>query len=185
MVDVSSLPALLQAEDWAGAERLLRRAAKDRRAPAQVFYNLGKVLEAGGKAPQSGAWYRRAVAVEPGYANAWFELGRWAVAAEDLVLAEQAFARAARLAPQDLDAWRNLGRVRLRRGQWAQARTAWLHLGDDAEARVALYRVTAELGEDTGAARAALLSDPALRPQAMKALTRVAKGAVPLRFPKL
>ena len=32
------------------------------------------------------------------------------------------------------------------------------------------------------AARAALLADPAMRPEALKALTRVAKGAVPLRI---
>ncbi|MHC0053471.1 tetratricopeptide repeat protein [Actibacterium sp. D379-3] len=184
MVDLSTLQAKLAAQDWAGAERLLRRAAQDRRAPAQVFYNLGKVLEAAGKPQQSGPWYRKAVAGDPAYALAWFELGRWAVAADDLALAEKAFAKAVDLAPEDADAWRNLGRVRLRLGQWAAARIAWARFADG-EARSALYRIAAELGEDVQDLQRGLLADPALRPEAMKALTRVARGRVPLRFPKL
>jgi len=184
MVDLGPLSTLLDARDWAAAERLLRRAANDHDAPPQVFYNLGKVLESAGKPGQSGAWYRKAVAADSGYAIAWFELGRFAIAADDLALAARAFDKAATLAPADADAWCNLGRVLLRLGQWAQARQAWAHLAG-AEAELARYRIAAELNEETGAARAVLLADPALRPAVIKALTRVAKGTVPLRFPKI
>lgn len=185
MMDMTALQARIAAQDWAGAERMLRRAAKSKGAGAQVFYNLGKVLQAGGKGAQSGAWFKKAVAADQGYAIAWFELGRWAIDADDLTLAERCFDKAAMLAPDDADAWRNLGRVRLRLGDWAAARTAWDRLGEDAEVLTARYRIAAELGEDTAALQATLLAQADMRPEAMKALVRVAKGSVPLRFPPL
>lgn len=183
MVDLTGLQALIAAQDWAGAEKLLRRAARAKAAPAQVFYNLGKVLEAAGRPEQSGTWFRKAVAADPSYAMAWFELGRRAIALDDLDLAEKTFARVTALTPSDMDAWRTLARLHLRRGHWAEARTAWAHF-DDAEARAALYRIACELGEDTGPLRARLLSSKEGRPEVIKAVTRVSRGALPLRFPR-
>ncbi|SEQ91499.1 hypothetical protein [Thalassovita taeanensis] len=183
MVDLSSLPRLLAAENWPAAEKLLRRAAGHKNAPAQVFYNLAKVIEAQGGAGLF--WLKRAVRADPRYAVAWFELGRGLIDARDLPGAEAAFAKAALLDPSDAEAWRNLLRLRLRLSDWARARGALGHLPEDMETRLAAYRIAAELGEDVTNLRAALLADPAIRPEAIKALTRTAKGQVPLRFPTL
>ncbi|SMX44977.1 Tetratricopeptide repeat protein [Actibacterium lipolyticum] len=182
MVNLSQLPRLLQQQDWPAAERLLRRAAKDKAATAAVFYNLGKVLEAAGKPAQTAAWYRKAVAKDPNHANAWFELGRAQLANHDFAGAEGAFAKAAALSPDDGDALLNLARIRLRLGKWDTARAAWAQLPESAERTAAMYRIAAELGAPTAELRRALLADPAARATALKALTRTAKGSLPLRL---
>lgn len=182
MVDLSALPRLLAARDWPAALRLLRQAAARHGAPAAVFYNLAKVLEVSGADERRDIWYERAVAVDPRHAAAWFELGRARLGAGALGPAEAAFARAVALDPADSDGWRNLLRLRLRLADWAGAAAALAHLPDDAETRAAAYRARAERGLATAADRAALLADAAMRPEALKALTRVAKGAVPLRI---
>ena len=181
MSDLSKLPALLAAQDWPRAERLLRRAAAAKGAPASVFYNLGKVLEAAGKGGQSRAWYRKAVAADPAHAHAWFELARAALDQDDWPAAADGFAAALRLSPDDTDAARNLMRVALRLGRWDQARQA-AGLLDDDEAVQARYRAAAELGEETGALQAQLLRSGA-RQMALTTLTRTAKGRIPLRLP--
>ncbi len=179
MVDLSALPAMLARADWPAAEALLRRAAVDS-APAAVFYNLAKVLEMQGK-PDRAAWLDRAVARDPHHAAAWFELGRARI--ETPAAALTAFHRAADLAPDDRDAWRMVLRLALRLCDWPRLAAALAHLPTDAETRVAAYRLLAETGRATAADRAALLSDPAMRPEAIKALTRVARGTIPLRLP--
>lgn len=190
MTDLADLPRLLAARQWDAAERVLRRAAAHPAAPAAVAYNLAKVLEAKGAPEPRAPLYRRAVAADPRHAAAWFELGRALVAeaagadtAPPLAQAEAAFARAAALTPTDRDAWRMLVRLRLRLGDWAGVEAALAHLPRDAETAAAAYRAAAELGRpEAPALRAALLANPAHRPEALKALTRVARGAVPLRI---
>lgn len=182
MVDLSALPRLLAAADWPGAERMLRRAAAERRAPAAVHYNLAKVLVEGGKGRQAGAWFRKAVTAAPDHAAAWFEYGRWAVAAQDLPLAAAAFGKAAALAPDDDDAWRNLGRVALRLGQWSAGLAAWERLSpDDPEARAGRYRARAELGR-TDMAEAQTLLQADRTGLALKAVARTGRGALPFRI---
>lgn len=185
MVDLSGLPQLLATEQWAAAERVLRRAAQNKAASAPIFYNLAKVLEMQGKDAQRETWLKRALARDPGHAKAWFELARLRQDAGDLADAEAGFAKAAALDSQDLEAWRMVARLRLRLGAWRGVQEAVMHLPADAETRVMAYRAACELGQDTTRLRAALLKDPDIRPEALKALTRVAKGAVPLRLPSL
>ncbi|WP_299966363.1 tetratricopeptide repeat protein [uncultured Roseobacter sp.] len=181
MVDLATLPALLAAQDWPRAEKLLRRAAQKRDAPAEVFYNLAKVLEALDKPEQSRRWLKRAVTQRPGYASAWFELGRAALASRDLPAARDAFARAARLDPADADARRSLGRVALRLCDWDLAAQCF-EGGEDTEARHARYRIAAETGQAQAADRAALWSDGSARALTLRTLTRVARGTLPLRL---
>jgi tetratricopeptide (TPR) repeat protein len=179
----AALARALARQDWGEAERLLRRAARRTGAPAAVFYNLAKVLEAQGKGDQRLAWLRRATAADPAHADAWFETGRALVATADLAAAERAFARAAALDPTAVDAWRMLARVRLRLGHWAAAREAFARAGPaDAEARLAAYRIACELGEPALALRDALLADPALRPAMLRTLGQTARGRLPLRL---
>lgn len=181
MSGLQKLPALLAAGDWVAAERLLKRAAQGKGAGAPVFYNLGKVYLEQARAEPAITWLRRAVATDPTHASAWFELGRAAVLAEDLPLAAAGFERALAQVPGDRDARRNLGRLLLRLGRFAQARAIWAPLAGEAEADAAIYRAAAECGDaDVGALRAALLARPEARPQAIKALVQVSKGSLPL-----
>ncbi|MEL6317669.1 MAG: tetratricopeptide repeat protein [Pseudomonadota bacterium] len=179
----TKLAPALAAEDWSTAERLLRARAKKPRPPAAVLFNLGQVLLRSEKADQSGAWYRKALAVDPNHVAAWCELGAWSAERDDLDAAMEAFDRALRLAPDDADALRGLGRAALRRGDWATAETAFRRLPEeDAEARMALYRIAAEQdAADLAERRRALATDPALRPALLKTLTRTARGRLPLR----
>lgn len=179
MDDRAALPRLIAAADWPGAEAILRRAATDD-APASVFYNLAKVLEMQGK-PDRAAWLDRAVARDPHHQAAWFELGRARIDRPDIALA--AFHRAADLAPDDRSAWQMVLRLALRLGDWPRLAAALAHLPQDAETRIARYRWLAETRQASAADRAALLADAALRPAALKALTRVARGTIPLRLP--
>ncbi|MEH6647296.1 tetratricopeptide repeat protein [Sulfitobacter sp.] len=124
MSDQKKLGALLTAQDWTAAERLLRRLAKGKAPPPEVFYNLAKVLEAAGKPDQMAVWLKRAVAANPRYAVAWFELGRVALGAGDLEEAYVAFQHAVNLKSNDADARRNLGRIAMRLGKWVRPQPA-------------------------------------------------------------
>lgn len=179
MKDERTLPALLAAQDWPAAERLLRRLAKGKAPTADVFYNLAKVLEMAGKRAQVRHWLERAVGCKPDYAIAWFELGRAAVDEGDLPAARLAFVKALALAPQDADARRSLGRVALRLGDWEMANACFAGQ-TDREAQMARYRIGAETGAPVDDLRAALLARGEWRPEVLKTLTRTAKGSIPL-----
>lgn len=184
MPSYADLPRLLREENWSAAEKVLRAAARKKVAPAEVFYNLAKVLEASGKAAQMRTWLQRALKAKPDYAMAWFELGRCALAQQDFPSAFKAFERANALDPKDQDARRNLGRIALRLGVWDKAAACFAR-AEDTEAQLALYRIASERGEDTGALRETLLALPDDRPEVLKTLTRTAKGAIPLKLPQL
>lgn len=181
MANLANLPTLISSQNWPAAIKLLRREASKPDAGADIFYNLGKVLEADGKWLQSGEWFQKAVDRRSGYQVAWFELGRWAVDQRDLRRAFDAFMKAVDLEPADADARRNAGRIALRLGRWAQARTLWEAFSDN-EAKQAQYRITAELSEPTSDMRNKLLDDRHLRPEVLKTLTRTAKGSIPLKI---
>lgn len=181
---LAQLPRLLARQDWTGAEALLRKAAV-KGASAPVFYNLAKVLEMQGKGREMAPWLEKAVAADPRHVNAWFELGRLRMdVVEDLPGAEAAFAKVVALGADDADAWRNLARLRLRMADWRGCAAALAHLPEDRETLPMSYRVACERGEDAKELRARMLADPTLRPAALKALTRVAKGTLPLRLPQ-
>ncbi len=128
------------------------------------------------------AWLKRAVAADARYGVAWFELGRAQIEAGDWAAAEQAFSWALALDPVDADARINLARLRLRLGDWMGARAACEGLAETGEVLAILYRAVCELGEDASDLQDRLLADPTERVRALKALTRVAKGSVPLRL---
>lgn len=180
------LAALLAARDWPAAERALRRLAGAKGAGAPVFYSLGKVLLEMEKPQQALHWLGRAVAADPALQAAHFEQGRAAVAAGDLPLAARAFAAALDRDPADADAARNLGRVAERTGDHAAAARAWARLlalaPGDGEALCGAYVAAAEAGGGA-AERAALLARADTRPEALKALIRTGRGALPLRLP--
>ncbi|QHQ35157.1 tetratricopeptide repeat protein [Algicella marina] len=184
MQGLEKLPDLLARHDWPAAERMLKRAAERKDAPAAVFYNLGKVMMEQGKWAPARKRLRQAVEVEPGHANAWFELGRATLEAGDLTEAADAFGRALMLVPEDGDARRNFGRVALRLGRVADAWEALLPLqGTDPEVDMLLYRAAAEGRQpEAESLRAELWDDPARRQHAIVASVRASKGRLPLRF---
>lgn len=181
MKDMKSLAALVSAQDWPAAELLLRRLAKGKAPAPDVFYNLAKVLEAAGKSGQMKHWLERAVAANPRYGIAWFELGRAALEHGALDAAQAAFQQSVNLMPADLDAKRNLGRIALRIGDWNKATDCFAPQSDK-EAQLAHYRIAAETGNPTKELRDALLAQRAWRPEVIKTLTRTAKGSIPLRI---
>lgn len=179
------LGAALSAEDWPSAEAMLRQAADAPGAPAAVFFNLGQVLVRAGRSDEAAHWYERAVAAEPGYVNAWCELGAWSAERGDPARALTAYETAIQHAPRDADAVRGAARAALALGDWARAGRYWAAIaasGADGEAALGLLRVALETGDPAAKAmRAAIARNPKLRPALMKTLSRVGRGALPLR----
>lgn len=176
----------IAAGDWPKAESLLRRLARTKDAPAQAAYNLALVLIEQGKDAHAGAWFARAVKRHPGYADAWFEYGRWHLARGALAAARDAFAAAARLEPQADDAWRNLARIAERMGDFEASLAGWQAAGrlvgnDDGETALGTLRALIELRRPEAAAlRERLAGIPALRPGLIKVLTRTSAGSLSL-----
>ncbi|WP_310619164.1 tetratricopeptide repeat protein [Flexibacterium corallicola] len=182
MIDLSQLPFLISAGRWQEAETLLKKASRRKECPAELHYNLGKVYEQLGKTEKIGPCFLQAVQKLPDYSIAWFELGRWQVAQNQLDRALASFQKVVALSPADQDAWRNVGRLGLRLGLWAVAKDAWEKLSGE-EADQALYRIAAETGDETAPALlSTLLEAPSARPRILKEMVRTAKGRIPLRL---
>lgn len=173
------LAVFIAEENWRGAAAVLKREAGKAGAPASVFYNLAKVLEADKKWRQSGKWLKKAIQIDLNYQIAWFELGRWSLDQGDFQLAFEAFRKSSELNPDDKDARRNTARIALRLGMWEQAREYWKSY-PDMEAEQARYRIAAELGESIDGLQTTLLENRNARPEVIKTLTRTAKGKIPL-----
>ena len=184
MKALEKLPALLAAQDWPAAERVLKRAAQARPGEAAILYNLGRVLMEQGQWAPARHWLKQAIAAQPKHQAAWFELGRTSLELSEVGAARVAFSKALELDPSDQDAARNLGRVALRLGDFAAARAAYAKLDpNEIETACALYRIAAETGDpEASALRAGLLARRSDRAQVLKALTRTAKGALPLNL---
>lgn len=186
----SKLSSALMQEDWSTAERLLRQWAKKKSAPATVFFNLAQVLVRSGKSAQAGAWYRKALAVNPDHGDAWCEYGAWRLERGEAAQAANCFAKALALRGWDPDALRGAARSAMRLGDWRTASARWTTVletaAEDEEASVGLLRAALETGDPIAAdLREALAARPSARPALLKALTRTAKGSIPLRPARL
>ena len=181
MTHLNALAELLATHNWAKAEQLLKRTIAKKHASPDIFYNLGKVLEAAGKYAQSGRWFEKATAAKPDYAMAWFELGRWQLNHHQLRSALTSFKQASALEPADKDARRNVARLALRLGEWENALAASAGF-DDVEALQARYRIAVETNQDARTLLAELLKNKEARPLVLKMMTRTAKGCIPLRI---
>ena len=141
---VQNISHLLAQKDWHQAEAILKEAATRRGASASVFYTLAKVYEAQGKDADMIPSLRKALAVDPNHAMAWYELGR-AQMTIDPIAAEKSFTRAAKLSPGDQDCWRHLARLRLRLHDYEGCFRALNELPEDTETMAMAFRVTCEL----------------------------------------
>ncbi|PJE29671.1 tetratricopeptide repeat protein [Pseudooceanicola antarcticus] len=182
MSSVEKLNRALGAGDWKTADEILSRLARKAPADAALLYNLGRVKMERGQWPAARTWLRRALAAAPSHAHAWFELGRTELKLGDLAAAQQGFARAMALDPSDADARLNLARIATRLADHAAVREALAPLaGQTAEIDALRYRAAAELGlPEAEPEAAALWSRKGARAEALKALTRVAKGRLSL-----
>ncbi len=180
-MNLAALQQALGTGQWSQAERMLRPVASQAGAPAPMLYNYGKVLLELGRPSDAVRSLRKAVTQAPTHGNAWFELGRAALLAQDLHTAAEAFDKALRCDPQDIAARRNLGRVLLRLGRYHDACATWACLAGDEEADLALYRCAAETADPKAdQMRQDLLANHPNRAAVIRTLVRVSRGAVPL-----
>lgn len=185
MATLADLPKLFETKDWTTAERLLRKAAKSKKAPAEIHFNLGKVLEAQDRKAQAITFFKRAAALKPGYAAAWAEMGRMMMDTGDLQGALPILEKAANLAPNDPYIPRNIGRLSMRLGLWERAEAAYAGMEDE-EALMMRYRCAAELRRNSASEMLQdAFEDPAKRPLAMRMMVRTARGSIPRRVSPL
>lgn len=174
------LSAALAAGRWPEAERLLTGLAPG--GHPSVLYNLGRVKMELGKWAEARDWLTRCLDAAPRHAHAWFELGRTELELDALEAARDAFAHAVTLDPTDGDARLNLARICLRLGDYPPVRELLAPMaGQSVEIDALRYRAAAELGLPEALAEGeALWAREGGRAEALKALTRVAKGRMRL-----
>lgn len=123
------LMAAAEAAEAAGdtdtAEALYRRCLKlDGQDPTAAF-NLANVLREQGRVREAVLYCRMALARDPLFAEAWYNLGDLAEAAGDPALARHSLERALRCDPGFADAVFNLARLLYAAGGYAEAANQW------------------------------------------------------------
>lgn len=113
------------AGDWTAAEALYRRCLKlDEHDPTAPF-NLANVLREQGRLREAMLYCRMALAREPGFAEAWYNLGDLAEAAGDPDLARRSLQRALQCDAGFADAAFNLARLNYAAGAFDDAAAQW------------------------------------------------------------
>jgi Flp pilus assembly protein TadD len=113
------------AGDWAMAETLYRRCLKlDEHDPTAPF-NLANVLREQGRVREAMLYCRMALAREPGFADAWYNLGDLAEVAGDPALARRSLQRALQCDAGFADAAFNLARLHYAAGAYEEAVAQW------------------------------------------------------------
>lgn len=182
----NSIATALAQEDWKRAETLLRQEQARPDAPVQAAYNLAKVLHEQGADDDAVSYFQKATEVDAAYTPAWFELGRMLVNAGRYEAALEAFRQAADRAQQDPDAWYNRMMLCDRLGAWQEALLCAGRLRALGAMREGLDTLEARFHAERGdleTARKWFSSAIASAPNkavVLKAMTRCAKGRVPL-----
>ncbi|WP_417772508.1 tetratricopeptide repeat protein [Stappia sp.] len=180
------LPGALSAGDWPVAHKALIVLSKADPANASLAYNLGLVLRRLGRDREAEKALSRALALACDHHNARFELAACHMDLGEMDRAEAGFDAYCAVRAQDADAWLNLARLRLRRGDGPGAIDAFSRRAAlvewDLEAEIgkaeALLLVDAQGGQ---AALAALFRAHAgERPRLLKAMTQGRRGRMPL-----
>jgi hypothetical protein len=113
------------AGDWTTAETLYRRCLKlDGHDPTAPF-NLANVLREQGRGREAMLYCRMALARDPGFAEAWYNLGDLAEAAGDPALARRSLQRALQCDAGFADAAFNLARLNYAAGAYDDAAAQW------------------------------------------------------------
>lgn len=143
--------------DAAGAEKAYRAAVKLDGKLAEAWSNLCALRLGAKAAKEAAAHCEKAVAANPSFVAAWFNLGLAYQTLGDAAKTERAFEKVTGLAPDRADGWMALGAARLRGGDKKQAvvafRMAAKKAPRDAQARFNLGAALAAAGDLDGAAR--------------------------------
>ena len=118
--------AYLEQGDLARAEQALKAALANSfyPTPQVAHFTLGTVYEQRGRLEEAAAQFRRAVDVDPDFANAYNSLGRVYLGQNKPALAVTSFEAASRLTPTVAVIQRNLGIAYFRAGKRSEARAA-------------------------------------------------------------
>jgi tetratricopeptide (TPR) repeat protein len=122
------LAAAEQAEqtgDLAAAESLYTTAMRADTADPVLPFNLGNVFQAQGRAPEAKIAWQIAVARDPAFAEAWYNLAMAAEDEEQSDLAVAEYRRAAQAQPDYADAHFNLALLLTRLDRCTEALTIW------------------------------------------------------------
>jgi tetratricopeptide (TPR) repeat protein len=122
---VAAAEAAEEGGDLRRAEDLYSTALRAEREDPVLAFNLGNVLDAQGRGAEARAAWQIAIARDPAFAEAWYNL---ALAAEDEAnweLAAAQYRRAAQARPDYADAQFNLGLLLTRLERCEEALAAW------------------------------------------------------------
>jgi tetratricopeptide (TPR) repeat protein len=171
--------------DWPEALAAVEALARVLPDNASVVYNKALVLRQLGRADERIACLDRALALEPGHANARFELASALMDGREFARAAEQFSAYLASAPEDADALLNLGNclVRLDRGAEAVTHLRKAHeIAPSQESVAALATALRDRG-DLAACEvllAALPETPESSALRLKILTQGARGRIAL-----
>ena len=114
----------LQSGDKDAAAELIGKAIRVK-PDSLMHYNLGLALRAQGKLDEAAASYRQALALKPGYAEAYFNLGNVLQKQGKLDEAIASFRKTLALKPDGVDAHNNLGSALQEQGKLEDAATCF------------------------------------------------------------
>ncbi|MEL7346779.1 MAG: tetratricopeptide repeat protein [Pseudomonadota bacterium] len=180
MSDVKKIEACLAAEDWAGAEALLRKLSRGQNPSHAVMYQLGRVLARQGKVGQAIPWLRKAVAAKKDHAPSLAELGQMQLAQGNEEAAIDALARSVHLRPTNVETRLTLARLALKREHWEQAESLWrtfIETEHRVEALAARITICEALGDEEAAAKYRLRHEEAIAAAAAPPDDAEASGA--------
>jgi tetratricopeptide (TPR) repeat protein len=111
--------------DLAAAERLYRRALQIRRNDVVCLANLATVLMARSEHKEAAALLMRAVAADPSYADAWYNLAHIAHQDGDRASMQERLEQAVRVRPDYADAVYNLAHLHFTAEEYDRAEPLW------------------------------------------------------------
>ncbi len=91
------------------------------------YFTYGVAFIEYGYADEAQAAFQRVVDANPGYANAWFNLGTIYLNKKQYAEARRCLQQTLRISPTDADAWNNLGLISGEEGKYDEALDEFLH----------------------------------------------------------
>src|SRR5262245_48415609 len=119
-----------QAQQYETAARLIGESIAEKSDDAAVHSNLGNALTMLNRFSEAEAAFRRALELNPQFADAWFNIGNILRHEQRYAEADGAYRNAIALVPNHAGALNNLANVLLLQGRKAQAAEAYYHLGN-------------------------------------------------------